>query len=82
MGIYGLTYSLMTPEGSQWKGLAWHHGLNWVAFLRNWEVRMKRGGKVRDVEDLVQEPVKAGARRIVISAGGNDMAGLSDLPLE
>lgn len=59
------------------KGITQDKGLNVTSFLHNWEIRIKRGAKIEDIQRLLEntrgEKRLEGSELLVICAGSNDM---------
>jgi hypothetical protein len=49
-----------------------------AAYERRWEVRMKRGGKIKDIRELVEREDLGGFKAVVVMVGGNDVSRLSE----
>ncbi len=58
------------------KGMVEDPGLNRTALEQGWEIRMKRGGKIRDIEKMAEEEHLATYKWILICGGSNNLAGL------
>lgn len=61
------------------KPLVQEKGLNVTAMRNNWEVRVKRGAKLKDIAELLRsnEDRMYGADLLVVCGGSNDMSNIS-----
>ncbi len=67
--VIGTSQIKHLAEGPEWQGMGWYKG---------WEVRIHRGGKVRDLNNtLMREEGVGGYKKVVILGGGNDASNIA-----
>ena len=68
---------------SQFSQLVTDSSLGKIAFEEGWEVRMRRGGIVRDLRNLTSDIREGEGRRgkVLICMGGNDLANVAEMPI-